>query len=87
MLFIATLMNMIVIVISNSLITNTAKKYLYSELFWSVFSHSDWIRRDREYLSVFSPNAGKYGLNNSEYGHFSQSVNIRMLFFRSQNPK
>ena len=26
-----------------------------------IFLHSDWIRRDTEYLSVFSPNAGKYG--------------------------
>ena len=26
-----------------------------------IFSHSDWIRRDTGYLSVLSPNAGKYG--------------------------
>ena len=26
-----------------------------------IFPHSDWTRRDREYLSVFSPNAGKCG--------------------------
>ena len=26
-----------------------------------IFPHSDWIRRDAKYLSVFSPNAGKYG--------------------------
>ena len=26
-----------------------------------IFLHSDWIWRDMEYLSVFSPNAGKYG--------------------------
>ena len=25
-----------------------------------TFSHSDWIRRDTKYLSVFSPNEGKY---------------------------
>ena len=25
------------------------------------FPHSDWIRRDTKYLSVFSLNAGKYG--------------------------
>ena len=25
-----------------------------------IFPHLDWIRRDTEYLSVFSPNAGKY---------------------------
>ena len=26
-----------------------------------IFLHSDWIRRDTPYLSVSSPNAGKYG--------------------------
>ena len=26
-----------------------------------IFLYSDWIRRDTPYLSVFSPNAGKYG--------------------------
>ena len=26
-----------------------------------IFPHSDWIQRDTEYLSVFSPNGGKYG--------------------------
>ena len=31
-----------------------------------IFPHLDWIRRDMEYLSVFSPNA-------VSYGHFSQS--------------
>ena len=25
-----------------------------------IFPHSDWIRRDTSYLSVFSPNVGKY---------------------------
>ena len=31
------------------------------EFFWSVFFlHSDWIRRDTLYLSVFSPNVRKY---------------------------
>ena len=31
-----------------------------------IFPHSDWIRRDT-YLSVFSPNAGKYGLEITPY--------------------
>ena len=26
-----------------------------------IFPYSDWIRRDTPYLSLFSPNAGKYG--------------------------
>ena len=37
---------------------------------YGVFSgpyFSDWIRRDTEYLSVFSPNAGKYGLEKTPY--------------------
>ena len=42
--------------------TPLLKKCQYSEIFRSVSSpHSDCIRRDMEYLSVFSPNAGKYG--------------------------
>ena len=27
-----------------------------------IFPHSVWVRRGTKYLSVFSPNAGKYGL-------------------------
>ena len=34
-------------------------------VFWvslvRIFQHSDWIRTDTKYFSVFSPNAGKYG--------------------------
>ena len=26
-----------------------------------IFPHSDWIRRDTKYLSIFSPNKGKHG--------------------------
>ena len=36
------------------------EKCPYSKLFWSIFSHSDWIQRDAEYLFVFSPNTEKY---------------------------
>ena len=32
-----------------------------------IFPHSDWIRRDMKYLSVFSPNAGKYGPNTNTF--------------------
>ena len=43
-----------------------------------IFPNSDWIQRDTEYLSVFSPNSGKCGKNvdknNSEYGHFLRAV-------------
>ena len=49
------------------------KKCPYSELFWyTFFPHLDGIRKDTEYLSVFSPNARKCGKNadqnNSKYG-------------------
>ena len=42
-----------------------------------IFPHSDWIRRDASYLSVFSPNAGKADQNNSEYGQFLRSDGLQ----------
>ena len=36
-----------------------------------IFPHSDWIRRDTEYLLVFSPNVGKY---------WQEKLRIRTLF-------
>ena len=48
--------------------------------FSHIFPHSDWIRRDTPYLSVFSPNSGKCGKNgdqnNSEYGLFLRSEHL-----------
>ena len=41
-----------------------------------VFPHSDWIWRDTPCISVFSPNAGKHGPENSEYRHFLCSVSV-----------
>ena len=32
-----------------------------------IFPQSDWIPRDTNYLSVFSPNAGKYGPEKTPY--------------------
>ena len=32
-----------------------------------IFLHSDWIRRDTPYLSVFSPNVGKYEPQKTPY--------------------
>ena len=45
------------------------KKYPYSEYF-SVLGLNTELYRD---FSLFSPNVGKYGPKNSEYGHFSRS--------------
>ena len=39
-----------------------------------IFPHSDWIRRDMEYFSVFSPNAGKYGPDKTPYLDTSHAV-------------
>ena len=39
-----------------------------TEFFWvRIFLHSDWIRRDTPYLSVFSPNVGKYEPKKTPY--------------------
>ena len=58
--------------------------------FSRIFPHSNWIPRD--YLSVFSPNAGKCGTNadqnNSEYGHFLRSTDNSdgiIFLFRNNN--
>ena len=32
-----------------------------------IFPYSDWIRKDALYLSVFSPNTGKYGPEKTSY--------------------
>ena len=60
--------------------------------FSSIFPHSNWIRRDTDYLFVFSPNAGKCGKNanqnNSEYGFFLRRDSLRLVFLIiSQNSK
>ena len=45
----------------------TWKVFVFGVFLVRIFPHLDWIRRDTPYLSVFSPNAGKYR-------HFSRSV-------------
>ena len=47
-----------------------------------ILPHSDWIRRDTSYLSVFSPNAGKYGPENTPYlDTFHAVKNVKTLHF------
>ena len=61
------------------------KVSLFGVILVRIFPHSQWIRRDTEYLSVFCPNAGKYGPDNSEYKHFLRSgqlvFQILIFFF------
>ena len=43
-------------------LTETALKVsIFGVFLGRIFTHSDWIRRNTPYFSVFSPNAGKYG--------------------------
>ena len=67
---------------ANSHCVKSVRIQSYSGLHFShIFPHSDWIRSDTEYLSVFSSNAAKCGKNadqnNSKYGHFLYSVSNR----------
>ena len=45
-----------------------------------IFPHSYWIRRDTEYLSVFSPNGGKYGSENLWIRTLSTQWKLRISF-------
>ena len=45
-----------------------------------IFPHSDWIRRDTSYLSVFSPNAGKYGPEKSPYLDTFHAMQLSRIF-------
>ena len=43
-------------------LVNALKVSVFGVILACIFPHySDWIQRDTKYLSVFSPNAGKYG--------------------------
>ena len=47
-----------------------------------VFQHSDWIRRDTLYLSVFSLNAGKYGPEKTPYSDTFHAVWFSILLMK-----
>ena len=44
-----------------------------------IFPHSNWMRRDTSYLSVFSPNAGKYGPEKTPYLDTFHAVHINWV--------
>ena len=50
-----------------------------------IFPHSDWIRRDTSYLSVFSPNAGKYGPEITSYLDTFYGVKLQTMIFNDLN--
>ena len=45
----------------NSVYITASKVPVFGDFLVLIFLHSERIRRDTEYLSVFRPNAGKYG--------------------------
>ena len=65
----------------SSLINTTWKVSVFRVFQVRIFSHSDWIRRDNPYLSVFGLNMERFelwmrentDLKVTEYGHFSHS--------------
>ena len=49
-----------------------------------IFPHPDWIRRDTEYLSVFSPNVGKYEPKKTPYLDTFHAVVVPMKHYKEQ---
>ena len=48
-----------------------------------IFPHSDWIRRDTSYLSVFSPNTGKYGPEKTPYLDNFHAVHAAVIVLKN----
>ena len=48
--------------LQKSFISTAWKVSVFGIILVRIFPHWDWIRRDTEYLSVFSPNTEKHGL-------------------------
>ena len=46
-----------------------------------IFPHLDWIRKDKEYLYVFSPNVGIYGPKKTPYLDTFHAVFISIYLF------
>ena len=69
-----------------SLTLTLREKYPNTEFFLvRIFPHSDWIRRDTPYLSVFSPNVGKYGPEKTPYLDTFYAVGKRSLISLNWN--
>ena len=55
------------------IIHTTWKESVFGVFLVRIFPHSDWMRRDTEYLFVFHPNARKYGPEKIPYLDTSRS--------------
>ena len=49
------------------------KVFVFGIIAVHIFLHLDWIRRDTEHLSIFSPYRENTDQNNREYGDFLRS--------------
>ena len=65
---------------------NTAWKVsVFGVILVRIFQHSDWIRRDTKYLSIFTLNAENAGQSNYEYEYLLRSVRCQFKFSVSFN--
>ena len=53
------------------ILINVWKVFVFGVLLVRIFPHSEWVRRETEYFSVFSPTVGEYG---------PEKLRIRTLF-------
>ena len=69
--------------------TSTAEKVSkYGVFLARVFRHSDWIRRDTPFLSVFSSNEAKYGQEKTAYlDNFHTVISWAKLVWSSASQK
>ena len=49
-----------------------------------IFPHSNWIRRDTKYLSLFSPNARKYGPEKTPYLNTFHAVHMNFISLKTR---
>ena len=66
-------------------ITTASKVSIFRVFLVRIFPHSSWIRRDTEYLFVFSPNTGKYRrekfwIHGILYNTYNTSISFASVF-------
>ena len=67
------------------LIYTAWKVSIFGVILVLIFPHLDRMSTDTKYLSVFSPNAGKYDQNNTEYIHFLHSDTSVLVYWYVNN--
>ena len=76
-----TILFLIVLLFLNAYPLALRENCLNAEFFLvCIFPHSDWIRRDTPYLSVFCPNTGKYGPEKTPYLDTFHAVLLYLIY-------